>query len=238
MRFFYIATHIFLLLISSVACSRSDIADKLSRVEELSECDSDSALAIIDSIDPSTLGSESEKAKYALLLTAMKIDNGKVLGNDSLIDIAISYYSKHDATYDQMRALYYKGISNYMKGRLANAIVPATCSRTCDKDRQRLLAGEVHGTPRSNIQLFPEQKGSHKLFQGSRRLLSKDRKDHRTPPRPMLLRRGKERQRAKSRKHRNARQPARARKGRAFRQHTHVVLRQGTSAYVPEFKPQ
>ena len=126
MRFFYIATHIFLLLISSVACSRSDIADKLSRVEELSECDSDSALAIIDSIDPSTLGSESEKAKYALLLTAMKIDNGKVLGNDSLIDIAISYYSKHDATYDQMRALYYKGISNYMKGLLANAIVPAT----------------------------------------------------------------------------------------------------------------
>lgn len=149
MRFFYIATHIFLLLISSVACSRSDIADKLSRVEELSECDSDSALAIIDSIDPSTLGSESEKAKYALLLTAMKIDNGKVLGNDSLIDIAISYYSKHDATYDQMRALYYKGISNYMKGRLANAIVPATCSRELaiktDNDYWRAKSTELLG---------------------------------------------------------------------------------------------
>ena len=149
MRFFYIATHIFLLLISSVACSRSDIADKLSRVEELSECDSDSALAIIDSIDPSTLGSESEKAKYALLLTAMKIDNGKVLGNDSLIDIAISYYSKHDASYDQMRALYYKGISNYMKGRLANAIVPATCSRELaiktDNDYWRAKSTELLG---------------------------------------------------------------------------------------------
>ncbi|MDE6859380.1 MAG: hypothetical protein K2J65_03090 [Duncaniella sp.] len=72
----------------------------------------DSALKILDSIDPSGIKSEKLFARYALYLTQARHKNYIDETSDSLISIASAYYDDHKSAsqYERMLAHYYQGI--------------------------------------------------------------------------------------------------------------------------------
>lgn len=69
----------------------------------------DSALHILESIEPQQLGTQTDQAYYALLLTQARDKNYIVQTDDSLIRIAIQYYDSIGDIPMQAKAHYYKG---------------------------------------------------------------------------------------------------------------------------------
>lgn len=69
----------------------------------------DSALAILDSINPSTLKGDEEAARYALL-KSMALDKNYIdTTNFDVLQPAIDYYLKNGSADERLRTLYYQG---------------------------------------------------------------------------------------------------------------------------------
>lgn len=69
----------------------------------------DSALAILDKIDPSTLKGDEEAARYALL-KSMALDKNYIdTTNFDVLQPAIDYYLKNGSADERLRTLYYQG---------------------------------------------------------------------------------------------------------------------------------
>ncbi len=92
-------------------CSRQHTDDNptLLRAEALMESHPDSALSILDSLDRSSLRSESDRALYALLLVQARVKNRMDDANDSLIHAAADYYSRTGDSQRKMLAYYNLG---------------------------------------------------------------------------------------------------------------------------------
>lgn len=69
----------------------------------------DSALTLVESVDPSAIHSRSTRALHALLLTQAQFKNYCSPANDSLISIARDYYESSSDSYRKMLSLYYFG---------------------------------------------------------------------------------------------------------------------------------
>lgn len=96
----------------------------LSQAEALMEQHPDSALAILDSVNPSALSSEAFRVKHALLLTQAQMKNNAFPKSDSLINTAVAYYDgKGDA--DEMKSLFYQGNVRFYNSEYSDAIIPA-----------------------------------------------------------------------------------------------------------------
>jgi len=94
-------------------CTQQAALRDLYRAEALIDALPDSALALLQSIDGSTLGGEP-RARHALLLSWAYDKNCIDVTDDSLINIACDYYSlQSDALNYYCRAVYYKGVVNY-----------------------------------------------------------------------------------------------------------------------------
>lgn len=70
----------------------------------------DSALFALNQIGTSDLFKSKDKALYALLKSSALDKNYIDVTNDSLINIAVNYYSNHGKAYNRMRSYYYHGI--------------------------------------------------------------------------------------------------------------------------------
>src|SRR5665647_2009335 len=70
----------------------SVVPNKLKTAEEIMEAHPDSALHILQQIQPENLKNESNRALYGLLLYQALDKNDKKLQPDSLIDFSIRYY--------------------------------------------------------------------------------------------------------------------------------------------------
>ena len=69
----------------------------------------DSALAVLQGIDSTTLQNKEEKAKHALLLS-MALDKNVIDRTDfEVLQPAIDYYQNHGTATDKLRTLYYEG---------------------------------------------------------------------------------------------------------------------------------
>lgn len=102
----------FFLLVSALvlSCSQSGINQKLDSAEQCMNDAPEKALSILDNISQDALNTNEEKARYALL-KSMALDKNYIdVQNDSLISIAVNYYSQRDDSDKKMKAYYYNGI--------------------------------------------------------------------------------------------------------------------------------
>jgi len=110
--------HLFLLSIVVpfvlFSCGRSRMLAHLEDIESYIQERPDSALAVLDSIDRTRLSGRKEKALFSLLNT-MALDKNYIdPKEDSLIEPAVKYYSKHGDPDTRLKAFFYKGrISSY-----------------------------------------------------------------------------------------------------------------------------
>lgn len=90
------------ILLCVVGCSRSasDYNSIIDDAERVSQTDADSAMAILDAIDPSDLSVDSIRAKYHYLREWGHMRQNRSMVADSLISVAHSYYSGKDAVRD------------------------------------------------------------------------------------------------------------------------------------------
>lgn len=105
----------YLLLLSTLSIFLSNCQTNSSISESMKLADSimlhspDSSMAIMYSIDTSTLKDRHEKARYALLMT-MALDKNYLIPQDSsLISYAVNYYTQNYQNPELIKALYYKG---------------------------------------------------------------------------------------------------------------------------------
>lgn len=99
-KIIYVLTAIVALVISS--CSKSDIQyDKdMDRAEKMMRSHTDSALSILEAIDPSELKIDSLRAKYHFLMAYGHMRGNRSMIADSLITYAHDYYRGKDIVRD------------------------------------------------------------------------------------------------------------------------------------------
>ena len=105
----YILLPLLSLLVWSCSCQPSGIDATLAEAERLMDARPDSALTLVESVDPSAIHSRSTRALHALLLTQAQFKNYIDVPNDSLISIALAYYDSSRDSYRKMLSLYYFG---------------------------------------------------------------------------------------------------------------------------------
>lgn len=83
---------------------------------------SDSALRLLEAVNPSDLTTELSEAWYALLLTQAKDKNYVTHTDDSLIRVAVDYFDASNDKLQQAKAHYYWGRVFQDKGEVKNAV--------------------------------------------------------------------------------------------------------------------
>lgn len=94
-----------------VSCSDSKEQKVLNHVEAVIEAHPDSALALLRGVDKASLGSDKERARYALLMS-MALDKNYIdTTSFDIIQPAIEYYLDRDkgTPDDKLRTYYYQG---------------------------------------------------------------------------------------------------------------------------------
>ncbi|WP_370794968.1 tetratricopeptide repeat protein [Bacteroides stercorirosoris] len=103
--------HIWLtMLLSLASCTQYHSPNVLlMQADSLMEAYPDSALRILENVEPQQLKTPANQAYYALLLTQARDKNYIVQTDDSLIRIAVQYYDSIGEVAMQAKAHYYKG---------------------------------------------------------------------------------------------------------------------------------
>ena len=92
------------------SCCNLETKKKLDSAESLLQPNPDSCLTIMESIAPNDLKTKEEKARYALLMSAALDKNYIDVASDSLIKVAVDYYSIRNDQHRRMMANYYHGL--------------------------------------------------------------------------------------------------------------------------------
>jgi len=98
----------------------------LKAIESYIDNRPDSAMSNICLIDTKKLKSNKERAKYALLYTQAQIKNHVLVTNDSLINLAVDYYSSHGTANEKFLSLFNRGCVYINKGDYAHAMLDYT----------------------------------------------------------------------------------------------------------------
>lgn len=109
-------TIIFLAVIALcfASCARSfrTAEQFLDEIEARLETQPDSAFIALDSLDRSLLGTKELRARHALLYTIALEKVGMEITSDSIINIAVEYYTSSGNEAMARKALYYKNLIN------------------------------------------------------------------------------------------------------------------------------
>lgn len=99
---------IFTILISGCGSNHETMA-RMDRADSIMETAPDSALCILDSINPGTLASKKDKARYALLKSMAYDKNYIDTTSFDVIQPAIDYYLSKGNHNEKLRTLFYQG---------------------------------------------------------------------------------------------------------------------------------
>lgn len=99
-KLIYVLTAIVVLGIVSCSKSMSRYDEEIDRAEQLMRTDTDSALSVLDAIDPSELEIDSLRAKYHFLKGYGHLKRNRSMIGDSLISYAHEYYRGKDVVRD------------------------------------------------------------------------------------------------------------------------------------------
>ncbi len=123
-------SHLHLVLTSVIigsiclACSNDNYVRKiLSQSEQLMSTQADSAYALLQLIKPELITTKRDKANYALLYSQALDKNYIDVTNDSLISIAVNYYSTNNNLYNRFLSYYYNGRIHYNAGKNSSALL-------------------------------------------------------------------------------------------------------------------
>ena len=92
------------------SCSHSPITTELKRAEQLMTEAPDSAEKILNAIPRRDLKSRAQKARFALLYSQAMDKCYIDTDNDSLISVAVKYYSKRGSDHEKAMAYYYESV--------------------------------------------------------------------------------------------------------------------------------
>ena len=108
MKYYYIA--LLAIILPILGCQTPVINDALSKAEGLMAESPDSAKTVLDSIKRSDLKNRALKARFALLYSQAMDKCYIDTDNDSLISVALNYYSKRGSNHEKALAYYYNSI--------------------------------------------------------------------------------------------------------------------------------
>lgn len=91
---------------------------KMDKADSLMDILPDSALRILEGINPAHLRWDEDKALFALLMTRAQDKNGVAVTSDSLISAAVKYYDDSDDIYHKTMSHYYLGKVQLNAGQL------------------------------------------------------------------------------------------------------------------------
>ena len=114
------------IIISLISCTHNKnyptaFQPELAKAEAMMYRYPDSALHILQGIQPDIPSENEQYATWALLMTQAQYKN-QIEQSDSLIYIAYSYFSKHDNAQRKALALYYKGILRHESHHAEDAL--------------------------------------------------------------------------------------------------------------------
>lgn len=140
------------IIISLISCTHNKnyptaFQPELAKAEAMMYRYPDSALHILQGIQPDIPSENEQYATWALLMTQAQYKN-QIEQSDSLINIAYSYFTKHDNAQRKALALYYKGIlrheSHHAEDALSFYLEAATeIEKTNDYQLGSLINSEV-----------------------------------------------------------------------------------------------
>ena len=92
------AVYLLFVIVTWVSCSKPEARhdSEVGQAERLMECNPDSALAILEAIDPSDIKVDSLKAKFHYLKAYGHMSANRSMVGDSLISFAHDYYRGKD----------------------------------------------------------------------------------------------------------------------------------------------
>lgn len=105
MKYYYAA--LLAVLFALFGCNTSTVRDSLSIAENLMLEQPDSAKTVLDSIKRTDLKNRALKARFALLYSQAMDKCYIDTDNDSLISVALNYYSKRGSNHEKALAYYY-----------------------------------------------------------------------------------------------------------------------------------
>ena len=109
------------------SCSGSRSKTAMTRAEALMEEHPDSALSVLNSIDPLRLSSE-ERALHSLLLTEARYKSGIDESDDSLISSSVDFFRSEKDSPHRWKAYYYKGIIDNFSNDYGQALISLMAS--------------------------------------------------------------------------------------------------------------
>ena len=123
-----ITTYITLILaLAFFGCSESNnVSDIFTKAEQLMNVYPDSALMLLQSVDADKLTTKEGKARHALLLSQALDKNYIDLTSDSIINIAVEYYTNSNDKERYFTSLYYLARIQYNRNDYVNAIITLT----------------------------------------------------------------------------------------------------------------
>lgn len=140
------------IIISLISCTHNKnyptaFQPELAKAEAMMYRYPDSALHILQGIQPDIPSENEQYATWALLMTQAQYKN-QIEQSDSLINIAYSYFTKHDNAQRKALALYYKGILRHESHHAEDALsfyleAAAEIEKTNDYQLGFLINSEV-----------------------------------------------------------------------------------------------
>ncbi|WP_418981629.1 hypothetical protein [Alistipes sp.] len=112
---------ILLVLLLQTGCGPDRTRDLFQDAETLMASAPDSALRLVESIDPAALRSWALRARHALLRSQALDKNGIDLRSDSVIAPAVAYYTRHGSKRDKAYMYYYLGRIRNNAGQVGEA---------------------------------------------------------------------------------------------------------------------
>lgn len=113
---------LFLVFLFTLSCNRP-LDKEFATIDVLLTSHPDSALLRLNQIRPEMLVNKQEHARFALLLNEAYDKNYYYESDDSLINIAVNYYSGRRDPQKTMKAWYYQGIVRENAGNYSSAII-------------------------------------------------------------------------------------------------------------------
>ena len=108
MKYYYVA--LFAILSSLFGCNISTVRDTLNKAQGLMLEQPDSAKTVLDGIKRTDLKNRALKARFALLYSQAMDKCYIDTDNDSLISVALNYYSKRGSDHEKALSYYYRGV--------------------------------------------------------------------------------------------------------------------------------
>lgn len=141
-----VAALLILLILASISCSSSNaVKCKLEKSEMLMQDFPDSSLAILQSITSGQLAGKKEKALHSLLYSQALDKNYIDITDDSIINIAVNYYSNRNDEKRKAQSWYYLGRVYYNANNIKAAVESFLKAKAAaEKGDNHFLTGQIY----------------------------------------------------------------------------------------------